>query len=518
MTRFSGRVSTALTIAGSDSGGGAGIQADLKTFQELNVFGMSAITAVTVQNTLGVSRVYPLPQEAAAEQIRAVGEDLGVDALKTGMLFSAPIIRAVAAEIRRFGWERVVVDPVMIAKGGAELLQQEAVLALKEELLPLALAVTPNIPEAEALAGMPIRTMEDRREAAKRIAAMGPKLVVIKGGHAGETDGSESGEVIDLLYDGQTFTELGGKRILTRHTHGTGCTFSAALTACLAQGVPVPEAVRTARDYIQAAIEDGLALGHGHGPTNHWAYRRRQEAPRMENGPVGGGWSRDERVSPATMREHLRMYLVIGSVNCGGTEPLQVVEEALAGGATLVQFREKGPGALAGAAREALARQLQAACRRAGVPFIINDDVELALRIGADGVHIGQDDEDAGAVRARIGNRLLGVSAHTAGEARLAAALGADYLGIGPIYPTTSKADAHAVQGPGILRELRGQGIALPLVGIGGITAARAAEVVRAGADGVAVISAVTALPAGEIRAAVKQLKQRVLNPSLSSV
>lgn len=261
-----------LTIAGSDSGGGAGIQADLKTFQELDVFGMSAITAITVQNTLGVQGVYPLPPEAAAEQIDAVSTDLGVDALKTGMLFSADIIESVASRIREHGWRNVVVDPVMIAKGGADLLLPEAVKALKEQLLPLALIVTPNIPEAEALAGMSIRSMEDRREAAKRICAYGPAVAVVKGGH------DEGGEqVVDLLYDGDTFTELTGHRIHTVHTHGTGCTYSAAITAGLAKGLPVLEAVQTARAYIQAAIEDSLELGGGHGPTNHWAYRRRRE-------------------------------------------------------------------------------------------------------------------------------------------------------------------------------------------------------------------------------------------------
>lgn len=288
------RIPKALTIAGSDSGGGAGIQADLKTFQELDVYGMSAITAITVQNTLGVNGVYPLPPAAAAEQIRAVGSDLGVDALKTGMLFDAEIIRAVAAEIRRFGWKRVVVDPVMIAKGGETLLRREAVAALREELLPLAQVVTPNLPEAEVLSGLPIRTMQERREAAKRIRAMGPELVVIKGGHdEGNTRVSEnvsvSGkswpssqagvEVVDLVYDGSHFTELAGLRVQTVHTHGTGCTFSAALTAALAKGAALQEAVRTARAFIQAAIEDSLELGRGHGPTNHWAYRRRQEVP-----------------------------------------------------------------------------------------------------------------------------------------------------------------------------------------------------------------------------------------------
>lgn len=288
------RIPKALTIAGSDSGGGAGIQADLKTFQELDVYGMSAITAITVQNTLGVSGVYPLPPAAAAEQIRAVGSDLGVDALKTGMLFDVEIIRAVAAEIRRFGWKRVVVDPVMIAKGGETLLRREAVAALREELLPLAQVVTPNLPEAEVLSGLPIRTMQERREAAKRIRAMGPELVVIKGGHeewnAGVSESesvnglsrpaSQAGvEVVDLVYDGSHFTELAGLRVHTVHTHGTGCTFSAALTAALAKGAALQEAVRTARAFIQAAIEDNLELGRGHGPTNHWAYRRRQEVP-----------------------------------------------------------------------------------------------------------------------------------------------------------------------------------------------------------------------------------------------
>ncbi|WP_037283822.1 bifunctional hydroxymethylpyrimidine kinase/phosphomethylpyrimidine kinase [Saccharibacillus sacchari] len=293
----------ALTIAGSDSGGGAGIQADLKTFQELDVFGMSAIAAVTAQNTLGVHGVYPMTPQAVVAQIDAVGQDLGVDALKTGMLFDAAIIEAVAGRIRSFGWSRLVVDPVMIAKGGAELLRAEAVEALKRHLLPLALVVTPNIPEAEALTGMKIITMNDRREAARRIAGLGPKVVVIKGGHAidkaeaakpqAEADDlkrqaieahftdskpTESERVVDLVYDAQIrkFEELSGARIATPHTHGTGCTFSAAITARLAVGQDLQEAVRTARDFIQAAIEGApeLALGSGHGPTAHWAYRK----------------------------------------------------------------------------------------------------------------------------------------------------------------------------------------------------------------------------------------------------
>lgn len=258
----------ALTIAGSDSGGGAGIQADLKTFQELKVFGMSALTAVTAQNTLGVQGVYPMSPSAVAEQIESVASDIGVDAVKTGMLFDSSIIHTVAEKIRKFGWEQVVVDPVMIAKGGAPLLQQEAMKALKEELLPLAKVVTPNIPEAEAITGIAITTMEERQLAARKLSELGVKYVVIKGGHDDTED-----EAIDLLFDGTSFTYFTSKKIETKHTHGTGCTFAAAVAASLAQGQTVEEAVQVAKDFIQAAIEKNLGLGHGHGPTNHWAYK-----------------------------------------------------------------------------------------------------------------------------------------------------------------------------------------------------------------------------------------------------
>ncbi|OAZ46537.1 thiamine phosphate synthase [Paenibacillus polymyxa] len=214
------------------------------------------------------------------------------------------------------------------------------------------------------------------------------------------------------------------------------------------------------------------------------------------------------RILPEIMRRHLQMYLVVGSVNCLA-EPSRVVQEALAGGTTMIQFREKGRSALTGVPMLELARQLQDLCHHAGIPFIVNDDVELALELNADGVHIGQDDESADSVRARIGNRILGVSAHTIEEARRAILQGADYLGVGPIYPTISKDDAHAVQGPAILYEMRKAGIDLPIVGIGGITIDRVEEMVVAGADGVAVISAVT--QAKQIRVAAEGLKKKVV-------
>ncbi|MGA5688561.1 bifunctional hydroxymethylpyrimidine kinase/phosphomethylpyrimidine kinase [Cytobacillus pseudoceanisediminis] len=266
------KVNKALTIAGSDSGGGAGIQADLKTFQELGVFGMSALTAVTAQNTKGVQGVYPMTAEAVSAQIQSIGEDLRPDAVKTGMLFSADIIESVSNEIVRYGWKNVVIDPVMIAKGGASLLQNEAILVMKKHLIPLSLVITPNIPEAEVLTDIRIRSLEDKREAAKKLHHLGAKNVIIKGGHDEAKD-----IAADLLFDGESFSEFRSSRIQTANTHGTGCTYSAAITAGLADGLTVPEAVDRAKKFIQAAIENDLGIGSGHGPTNHWAFNKRKK-------------------------------------------------------------------------------------------------------------------------------------------------------------------------------------------------------------------------------------------------
>ncbi|RHW42705.1 bifunctional hydroxymethylpyrimidine kinase/phosphomethylpyrimidine kinase [Neobacillus notoginsengisoli] len=266
------KVKKALTIAGSDSGGGAGIQADIKTFQELGVYGMSVLTAVTSQNTLGVQAVYPLPPEAAARQIQSIGEDIGTDAVKTGMLFDAAVIKSVARSISSFGWEKVVVDPVMIAKGGTSLLQKEAIAALKEDLLPLAMVVTPNIPEAEELTGMAIKTEEEKKEAARVLHRLGASHVVMKGGHDEDVE-----KAVDILFDGENFFYFTSPRIQTKNTHGTGCTFSSAIAAELAKGHSVYNAVSTAKQFIQAAIEDSIQIGNGHGPTNHWAFGRRNQ-------------------------------------------------------------------------------------------------------------------------------------------------------------------------------------------------------------------------------------------------
>ena len=264
-------VHVALTIAGSDSGGGAGIQADLKTFQELGVFGTSALTAVTAQNTFGVSAIQPIDPTIIAAQIKAVMEDFEVTAIKTGMLFSSEIIHTVADALR-LSRIPLVIDPVMIAKGGASLLKDEAVMALKTVLVPLAAIIMPNIPEAEVIAGMDIKTDADMEEAAKRILALGAGAVLIKGGHRKEALFAED---LFMGADGERFS-VRTPWVNTKDTHGTGCTYSAALTAFLANGEPPAKAVVAAKCFIHAAIEDGLEIGGGHGPTNHWAYGRRE--------------------------------------------------------------------------------------------------------------------------------------------------------------------------------------------------------------------------------------------------
>lgn len=254
----------ALTIAGSDSGGGAGIQADLKTFAALGVYGTSAITSVTAQNTLGVAGVSDLDPEFVGLQVETVLSDIGADAVKTGMLSHSGIIKSVADQIRAFALDRLVVDPVMIAKSGHHLLVPEAREALVRDLMPLALVLTPNVHEAEVLTGRSIQNLQDMEKAARELVSLGPSHVVVKGGHL-------EGVATDILFDGQRLHYFRGERRMTRNTHGTGCTFAAAITAALARGSSVIDAVGEAKCYINTALAHALDLGQGHGPTHHLA-------------------------------------------------------------------------------------------------------------------------------------------------------------------------------------------------------------------------------------------------------
>jgi len=256
-------VPRALTIAGSDSGGGAGIQADLKTFAALGVFGMTAITAVTVQNTRGVSGYEEISPEIVGDQVRAVATDIGIDAAKIGMLASAPIVEAVAAAVAEAGIDALVVDPVFVSKHGDPLLQTDAVAALRRSVVPLALVVTPNLPEAAGLAGFDVKTRDDMKRAAASIVELGARSVLVKGGHLADT-----GRASDLYYDGDCMEWLEAERIDTPHTHGTGCVLSAAITAHLARGDETLVAVTRGKEFVTEAIRNALEIGGGIGPVD----------------------------------------------------------------------------------------------------------------------------------------------------------------------------------------------------------------------------------------------------------
>ena len=257
------KLKTALTIAGSDCSGGAGIQADLKTFSANGVFGMSVIVSVVAENTSRVISVENVSPEMIKNQIDAVFEDIEVDAVKVGMLSDSVCMNTVAEKLMQYKPQYAVVDPVMIAKGGHALMQEDALSTLIEKVIPLAYVLTPNIPEAETITGMKISELDEMKQAAEKIYSMGAKNVLIKGGHL-------TGDALDVLYDGKEFHTFSAERINTKNTHGTGCTYSSAITANLAKGVPLVLAVAKAKAYVTTAIEHSLELGQGHGPTNHF--------------------------------------------------------------------------------------------------------------------------------------------------------------------------------------------------------------------------------------------------------
>lgn len=250
-----------LIVAGSDSGGGAGIQADLKTVSALGAYGMTAITALTAQNTLGVFEVVEVEASFVARQMEDCFRDIGCDAVKTGMLSNAAIVEAVCETLREHRDVPLVVDPVMVAKGGASLLAPQAVVTLKRVLLPLARVVTPNLPEAGALLGREIKSPDDMREAARAIHDLGPENVLIKGGHL-------AGDAVDVLFDGREFFEYRARRVETKNTHGTGCIFASAIAVGLAKGKAVRESVADAKEFVTQAVAAGLPLGSGQGPAN----------------------------------------------------------------------------------------------------------------------------------------------------------------------------------------------------------------------------------------------------------
>ncbi|MHC9532305.1 bifunctional hydroxymethylpyrimidine kinase/phosphomethylpyrimidine kinase [Dellaglioa sp. L3N] len=266
-----------LSIAGSDSSGGAGMQADLKTIQERHVYAATVLVAITAQNTLGVQDSFPLPAQIINEQFNSIAADLAIKACKTGMLADSEHVEIVVENLKKYDFGPLIVDPVMVAKGGATLLTEDAVATIKEKLIPLATVVTPNIPEAEVITGFTINSKKDMIAASQKISALGAKNVIIKGGHQ-NSENTASDFV--LLENGHSFW-MTSDRVATIRTHGTGDTLSACIAAELAKGQPIDAAIITAKKYVEAAIKNGIIVGHGHGPLNHWAYREEEQHAKL---------------------------------------------------------------------------------------------------------------------------------------------------------------------------------------------------------------------------------------------
>ncbi|KAK9829096.1 hypothetical protein WJX72_003863 [[Myrmecia] bisecta] len=497
------RVPRVLTVAGSDSGGGAGIQADLKTYSARGVFGMSAITALTAQNTHGVRSVHTVPTAFLQQQMDVVLEDIGTDVIKTGMLPNAEAVIAVAERVKARN-SVLVVDPVLVATSGDSLAEADVTKALIQHLFPLATVMTPNLPEASALlGGRKVDSLESMKQAARDLHAYGPKYVLVKGGHLADdcqaqvANGAEAGcsKALDVLFDGQDMVVLESEKVRTRNTHGTGCTLASAIAAELAKGHQPTAAIHIAKTYLTEALRRSASLQIGTGvqrPINH--------------GFEVADWAAQQASTSGRTNEcDLRVYAVTdSSCNAAWKRPLgEAVRLAILGGTTVIQIRQKQAdgGQFCRDAEEVIS-----IARKAGVAVIINDRIDVALATGADGVHVGQDDISAAAARKLLGPyKILGVSVKNVEQALKAQANGADYLGAGAVFPTSTKDTS--VIGLGLLSEIC-KAVSIPVVSIGGVNVDNAGSTVAAGCAGVAVVSAVFGVP--DPSAAAAELRRRV--------
>jgi hydroxymethylpyrimidine kinase/phosphomethylpyrimidine kinase/thiamine-phosphate diphosphorylase len=435
---------TVLSIAGSDPSGGAGIQADLRTFAKTGVNGSAAITALTAQTRKSVNAINLVSPEVVASQIDAAFSDTEIDAVKTGMLGNAAIVRATVDALMRHGARNVVVDPVLVSSSGTALLDAAGAEVLRRDLLPNATIVTPNSHEAGALLREPApMTVDGVREAARRLCALGVRWAVITGGHVDSV-----GECVDVLSNGEETHELRTARIAGAGIHGSGCRYSAALAAALARGADMlsacTEAQRFVASEIRAAIATKPALG--------------------------------------------RLYLVATPrLNMNGFEFLARIRAAIEGGVDVLQLRSKE---LEGAPYCRLAERVGAIAAAAGIPFIINDRVDVALAVNADGVHLGQRDLPVEVARRILPHAVIGRSSHEAAHATRALAERADYFAVGPVWETPTKPGRKAA-GVKYVREVAALNVGIPWYAIGGINLDNIREVIEAGASRIAVVRAI---------------------------
>ncbi|GFP99216.1 thiamine biosynthetic bifunctional enzyme th1 chloroplastic [Phtheirospermum japonicum] len=460
------RVPHVLTVAGSDSGAGAGIQADLKACAVRGVYCSTVITAVTAQNTVGVQGVNIVAEDFVREQLKSVLSDMNPDIVKTGMLPSPGIVKVICQSLKEFQ-EALVVDPVMVSTSGDVLAGPLILASLREELLPLADIVTPNLREASVLLGCaPLQSVADMRSAAKSIYDIGPRNVLVKGG-----DLPASSDAVDVLFDGKEFYEFRSTRIRTSNTHGTGCTLASSIAAELARGYSVLAAVKIAKRYVESALDysKDILIGQGRqGPFDHLL--------KLKNNAL-----------PCSRRpfdpSDLRLYAVTDSrMNKKWGRPMSDAVKAAVEGE-----KDIDTGDFLEAAKTCLK-----ICRSHGVPFLINDRIDIALACDADGVHIGQSDMPARVARSILGpDKIIGVSCKTPEQAEKAWVDGADYIGCGGVYPTNTKENNITVGLDGLKTVCSVS--KLPVVAIGGIGVSNAKAVMGLGVpnlEGVAVVSA----------------------------
>ncbi|ESQ34490.1 hypothetical protein EUTSA_v10007358mg [Eutrema salsugineum] len=469
------KVAQVLTVAGSDSGAGAGIQADLKVCAARGVYCASVITAVTAQNTRGVQSVHLLPPQFVSEQLKSVLSDFEFDVVKTGMLPSPEIVEVLLQNLSDFPVRALVVDPVMVSTSGHVLAGSSILSIFKERLLPIADIITPNVKEASALlGGVRIETVAEMRSAAKSLHEMGPRFVLVKGG-----DLPGSSDSVDVYFDGKVFHELRSPRITTRNTHGTGCTLASCIAAELAKGSSMLSAVKVAKRFVDNALSysKDIVIGSGmQGPFDHFLGLKKDTQT-----------YRRSTFNP----DDLFLYAVTDSrMNIKWNRSIvDAVKAAVEGGATIIQLREKEA-----ETREFLeeAKSCVEICRSRGVCLLINDRIDIALACDADGVHVGQSDMPVDLVRSLLGpDKIIGVSCKTPEQAHQAWKDGADYIGSGGVFPTNTKANNRTIGLDG-LREVC-KASELPVVAIGGIGISNAESVMRIDAPnlkGVAVVSA----------------------------
>ncbi|CAH9116715.1 unnamed protein product [Cuscuta epithymum] len=470
------RVPHVLTVAGSDSGAGAGIQADIKACAARGVYCSTVVTAVTAQNTVGVQGVHIVPEDILAEQLRSVLSDMRPDVVKTGMLPSPDIVKVLCQSLKEFPIRVLVVDPVMISTSGHTLSGPSTLASFLEELIPMADIVTPNLKEASALlGGLRLETLSDMRFAAKAIHGFGPRNVLVKGG-----DLPTSLDAVDILYDGKEFHEFQSPRIRSANTHGTGCTLASSIAAELSKGSPMISAIKVAKRSIDTALNysKDILIGNGcQGPLDH-ILKLKSNAPNSFMA---------HQFDPSD----LFLYAVTDSRmnKKWGHSITDAVKAAIEGGASVIQLREKDAETLdfLEAAKDCLD-----ICRPHGVPLLINDRIDIALASGADGVHVGQSDMPVYAARELLGpEKIIGVSCKTPEQAHRAWIEGADYIGCGGVYPTNTKENNQTIGLDGLKRVCLSS--RLPVVAIGGIGISNAEALMALGIPnlkGVAVVSA----------------------------